>query len=98
MNDWHFPPTYPPAELISPIARISAVTGAETRMYYWLLAQHWGGVLRRVVESERLRINFAGQNQLVVSWNGDPGSRRRTVLVAHTDREGYHVESIDKER
>ncbi|HEY7389762.1 MAG TPA: hypothetical protein VH640_14695, partial [Bryobacteraceae bacterium] len=45
---------------------------------------------------EKLRARFSGACQLVVSWRGRPSDKRRAVLIAHVDQEGFLVREFDR--
>jgi putative aminopeptidase FrvX len=47
---------------------------------------------------DQLSIDYSPAGQLRVRWRGIPKDRRRTVLVAHVDREGFLVRRVDWER
>jgi putative aminopeptidase FrvX len=46
-------------------------------------------------QQHKLTIGYSSAGQLQVAWRGLPGDRRRTMLVAHVDREGFLVRDVD---
>jgi hypothetical protein len=47
--------------------------------------------------TEKLQARFSsGARQLVVSWRGRPADKRRSVLIAHVDQEGFLVREFNR--
>ena len=47
-------------------------------------------------QRERLDVRFTPTGQFLVSWRGLSDSTRKTVLLAHVDREGFLVRRLDE--
>ena len=47
-------------------------------------------------QQAELEIGFSAAGQLKVSWQGRPSDNRKTVLIAHVDREGFLVRRFDE--
>jgi hypothetical protein len=74
------------------LTKIGAVTGTEYRVFDWLLKSIFPRVARDDTRSARkLVARFMPGNQLLVSWNGAGPGKRRLIIVAHTDHEGFLV-------
>lgn len=78
-----------PRGVLERLVNISAVTGAESRLYRWLLAEFWPSVLRQAGRREGFGVECVAGSQLAVHWTGNPQSKRRTMIVVHVDRDGY---------
>src|SRR4051794_38486590 len=79
-------PSHVPLELFQQAARCSAVTYAESRVYDWLLRDHWLHVKPPrtglgVAPGEMLRARFLAGSQLLVEWNGNPHSPQRRLVL-----------------
>jgi hypothetical protein len=88
----HIQEGHDPVVFFRELVQIPCVTFNEYLMYDYLL-----GVLARMrselsyIQQDRLEVGFTKANQLKISWRGRPSDKRRTVLVAHVDQEGFLV-------
>jgi hypothetical protein len=78
-------------QLLECVGKVPAVSGAESRLYGWLLREHWHQVSRSAPAPARMELAFVGGDQLAVHWNGEPSSQRRVIITTHVDRDGYLV-------
>lgn len=90
-----------PVKLFEELAPVVAVTFNEYVMYDKLL-EHWTVLRERLPRGVRqcLRVELTDSGQLLVSWSGNSQTRRRLVLIAHVDQEGFLIEAFsptDKE-
>lgn len=78
-----------PVRIFEAITPIASITNAEHRLMSWLISTYWKQIVAECPEPERLHIAFIAESELAVHWTGAPTSARRTVMICHTDREGY---------
>ena len=90
---------FDPVGIFRQLVQIPCVSFNEYLMYRCLTAEfsNLRNALGPTVR-DRLRVTYTDSGQLLVSWRGSPHDSRRTVLVAHVDREGFLVRSIDGDR
>ena len=88
-----------PLRLFRKLSPLCSVTSSENRVYAWLLSEHWLAIAEELKQApaqpfnrpvgQRLQVQFAGGAQLAVHWTGKPSSKRRLMMLAHCDTEGY---------
>src|SRR5262245_51697479 len=81
-----------PVKLFDDLSQVVAVTFYEYFMYshlvdFWLKTKD---SLSRETR-DNLSLVFTESGQLLVSWEGNRQTRRRLVLVAHVDQEGFLI-------
>ena len=88
---------FDPVAIFRELCDIPAVSFTEYLMFRYLVAE-----FRRLRTelpagaAERFSIDFSPMGQLRVRWQGQPDDRRKTILVAHVDREGFLVTGVDR--
>ncbi len=77
------------------IVKVSSVTGAEGRAISNVLNELLQGLsLVPKQHRNRVSVDFRSDSQVLVRWNGAPSSKRQTILVTHTDKEGMLVRGV----
>jgi hypothetical protein len=86
-------PPLDPVGLLRKLSRIPSVTFNEYLVYRYLM-NLWSDVAERMPSQKRkdLKFGFTPAGQLRVRWTGNPASKRRVILIAHVDKEGFLID------